>query len=620
MLSDPQSLVGTKLGNYRLERLLGRGRMGIVYLAHDEALLRPTAVKVLSWLIPEQYQQSPEAWFLSEARNVARFNHPHVVQIYGIAKHGPYCYIAMEYVDGAPSDVWVAKRGRFTPESATEILLQTANALQAAHDANVVHRDIKPENLLLASDGTAKLGDFGMALSLANGRAPDSGRAGTPLYTAPEMWRGQPASVATDIYALGATYYYLIAGRPPFFAPDLQSLITEHLQRQVPDLQNAIGNSVPECNSIVQRCLAKSPSDRYPSAREISWDARGCLSKLRSGIKSPTPTQVQELHGQNPAPPSSARTSDDWREFFGFTSEPFGVVEPQSASVTGEPFSTVLQQIGDLFRSHPGCTVVLTGELGSGRTTVAKHLLSNHETSGLVAYFGHEISKKKQPLVQQVSRAFGVGSSSNSDKIASIDALLDQLSSSHLGKSGTALLVLDDSTATKQWLEDLATLRQAALRTRYFSILLVGTPVLLEEMCEETDEKSGIHSVAMPSLTVAQTLHYIDAWTRGLAPGRRVLITVDAGLLIADRSRGNLGRTNEIALTMLSQAAREKRRVLDSWDAWRAISADAGAEREAMRLAQRPEQWPTPAVLRVLNEQRRKIGTLPRQSAITASR
>ncbi|HET9931024.1 MAG TPA: serine/threonine-protein kinase, partial [Polyangiaceae bacterium] len=194
------NLIGTKLGNYRLERLLGRGRMGVVYLARDEALLRPTAVKILSWSLPEQHGLNPEDWFLAEARNVARINHPHVIQIYGVAKHAQHCYIAMEYVAGAAADAWVSETGPFSPLRATEILLQAANALQAAHDADVVHRDVKPGNLLITADGTAKLGDFGMALTVTGDARFEATRAGTPYYTAPEIWRGQSATRSTDIY------------------------------------------------------------------------------------------------------------------------------------------------------------------------------------------------------------------------------------------------------------------------------------------------------------------------------------------------------------------------------------------------------------------------------------
>src|SRR5271167_3882106 len=130
---DLAGLAGQKLGNYRLEELVGRGRMGVVYRATDEALLRPTAVKVLSWPVAEAAGQDPVQWFLSEARMVARINHPRVVQVYGVARQGPLCYIAMEYVAGESAEALVARDGPLPPEVATEVMLQAASALQAAH-------------------------------------------------------------------------------------------------------------------------------------------------------------------------------------------------------------------------------------------------------------------------------------------------------------------------------------------------------------------------------------------------------------------------------------------------------------------------------------------------------
>src|SRR5512133_4321299 len=157
-------LAGLKLGNYRLERLIGRGRMGVVYLAKDEALLRPTAIKILSWRVADAQGHDPVQWFLTEARLVARINHPRVVQIYGAARHGDYCYIAMDYVPGHSAEAMVARGAPMAPELATDILVQAASALHAAHAAGVVHRDVKPANLLVADGGVTKLGDFGMAL------------------------------------------------------------------------------------------------------------------------------------------------------------------------------------------------------------------------------------------------------------------------------------------------------------------------------------------------------------------------------------------------------------------------------------------------------------------------
>ncbi|HEX2672405.1 MAG TPA: protein kinase, partial [Polyangiaceae bacterium] len=136
--SSPTNLIGAKLGNFRIERLIGRGRMGMVYLAQDEALLRPIAVKLLAWALPDSQNHDPEAWLLAEARNIARVSHPAVIQVYGVAKHGPYAYIAMEYVDGVSADRVVDERGPFGPVQATEILLHIAGALQAAHECGVI--------------------------------------------------------------------------------------------------------------------------------------------------------------------------------------------------------------------------------------------------------------------------------------------------------------------------------------------------------------------------------------------------------------------------------------------------------------------------------------------------
>jgi serine/threonine protein kinase len=184
-VSTPAHVLGKRFGPFTLERVLGRGRMGVVYLARDEGLLRPTALKVLSWMMPKHEGVSPEAWFLSEARSMARINHPNVVQIYGVGKHEAYRYIAMEYVAGEPAETLVARLGPMSPERATEVLAQAAAALAATHEAGVLHCDVKPENLLVSTGGTTKLGDFGMARHLPSKVGErEAVRAGTPFYTA----------------------------------------------------------------------------------------------------------------------------------------------------------------------------------------------------------------------------------------------------------------------------------------------------------------------------------------------------------------------------------------------------------------------------------------------------
>src|SRR5512142_72309 len=271
---DLTRLAGLKLGNYRLERVLGRGRMGVVYLAKDEALLRPTAIKILSWSEAEAQGHDPVRWFLAEARLVARINHPRVVQIYGAARQDDHCYIAMEYVVGQSAEAMV-KDGPLAPEVATDIILQAAAALHAAHRSGVIHRDVKPANLLVGAGGVTKLGDFGMALGSAELSAGNAHvRVGTPYYTAPEIWTGGAATPASDIYSLGATYYHLLTGKPPFPGADVGAVEQAHLRAPVPDPRRLVPALPASCAALVTRALAKDPKDRQGSAMALLWEAR----------------------------------------------------------------------------------------------------------------------------------------------------------------------------------------------------------------------------------------------------------------------------------------------------------------------------------------------------------
>ena len=306
-MTDALNLAGAKLGNYRLLRMLGRGNMGVVYLATDEALLRPTAVKVLTWSPAEH---DPEAWFLAEARSVARLNHPSVVQIYSVARHGPHRYIAMEYVEGVSADVMVARKGPFSAERATEVILQLAAALELAHASGIIHRDVKPGNILIKGDGTAKLGDFGMAVSAL--RTPRHEiRAGTPHYFAPEIWRGEPATIATDIYALGATYYYLLTGRPPLDGATIAGLSVAHQRQEVVAPPEMAADVAAACMRVVRRCMAKVAIERFESARAVAWEARGVLRELESPGMSPP----GESRGRRPAtfPPTLREPDPAWQ-------------------------------------------------------------------------------------------------------------------------------------------------------------------------------------------------------------------------------------------------------------------------------------------------------------------
>jgi hypothetical protein len=579
-------LAGIKLGNYRLRRVLGQGNMGVVYLATDEALLRPTAVKVLTWAPAEH---DPEAWFLAEARSVARLNHPSVVQIYSVARHGPYCYIAMEYVVGTSAEAMVQSGGSFSAERATEVILQLAGALELAHASGIVHRDVKPGNILISNDGTAKLGDFGMAVSAMRPTAPNV-RAGTPHYFAPEIWRGEPASVATDLYALGATYHYLLTGRPPLDGPSIAGLSAAHQRQEVVAPPELTAGVAAACMRVVRRCMAKHPSERYESARAVAWDARGVLRELASpGRRDPA-----RLNGVAVASDGGAA----WRAR-GFEFEPFGEVDPGALPYRGAPFDALRRELGARL-AVAGTTLVLAGEPGSGRTVLARSVLS--ERGDLGGYVDLGAAGRPGRLVQRIARALGaVAAAAEGD--AEIDGLLEVLA----GSSHVPLIVVDGVLAGTRAAAELAVLARAARSTRYFSLLVVGSADLARELAGDAI------AVAVPPLGPLQVGRYIDGWLRATrhpdAPP--LIVTIDAALIAAHRGDGNLHRINSLVRRMIAGGGP----ILTSWDAW---STHEGTDPHAANRAiapLRPASWPTPEVLRLLNRCRQAAGLAARGAA-----
>jgi len=579
------NLAGIKLGNYRLRRLLGRGNTGVVYLANDEALLRPTAVKVLTWSPAEH---DPEAWFLAEARSVAKLNHPSVIQIYSVARHGPYCYIAMEYVEGVSAEVMVTREGPFSAERATAVILQLAAALELAHASGIIHRDVKPGNILINQrDGTAKLGDFGMAVSALRATQPTV-RAGTPHYFAPEIWRGEPASIATDLYALGATYYYLLTGRPPLDGSTIEGLSVAHQRQEVvtpPELATGVAAS---CMRVVRRCMAKSPVERYESALAVAWDTRGVLREL----ESPWLTPVDN------AQPALKESTAEWRAR-GFQFDPFGAVDPSAPPYRGAPFDSLRRDLSARL-AMSGTTLVIAGAPGSGRSVLARWVFAANADRG--AYIDLErVSARPGSLVGRIARAFGAVASAATAGNAEIEGLLELLAGA-LPTEAVPLVVIDGVVPGTRAAAEVATLARAARSTRYFSLLVVGPA----ELAADLGGHPASAVIAMPPLTPRQVVTYIESWLRATrspdAPP--LVVTVDAGLIVGHRTDGNLERINALAREMLASGGP----VLTSWDAWVA-PGDAAA-------LVRPPVWPTPEVLQLINQCRAAAGLAERGAPV----
>jgi uncharacterized RDD family membrane protein YckC len=263
---------GQQLGHFRIERKLGAGGMGEVYLGTDLALDRPVALKVL----PDATTRDPvrRDRLIREARAQARVTHPNVGHIYFIGEDTGRLYFAMEYVAGATLGEKLAA-GPLTVDDALAVVRAAALGLREAHRSGITHRDVKPSNLMIDGHGVVKVLDFGLAAGdpavATAGPVAQTSLAGTPLYMAPEQARGEPIDFRADIYALGATLFHLVSGRPPFVADSVDQLLSLHASAERPTLPRA-GKSrtvVAAIDALCSRMMAPVAADRFASYDEL---------------------------------------------------------------------------------------------------------------------------------------------------------------------------------------------------------------------------------------------------------------------------------------------------------------------------------------------------------------
>lgn len=274
-------LIDTEFDKYHIQEFLGQGGMARVYRAEDLALQRPCAIKVLrdASNLPEGDAVNA---FLDEARSAAALMHPHVVTIHTIGQARGRHFIEMEYIDGPSLSDHVRATGPLEPLQATNFMVQISSALEVAHDMGMVHRDIKPANVMVARSTYAKLADFGLAKRLAKSPRQNVRLSGTPSFMAPELFKGTPASKASDIYALGVTYFILLTGRRPVAAKSVNELIKHHEGKETPELV-ALGPDVsPRIVELIECCLARNPKDRFEDARALGLALRNVFGSLRS--------------------------------------------------------------------------------------------------------------------------------------------------------------------------------------------------------------------------------------------------------------------------------------------------------------------------------------------------
>lgn len=265
----PQFESGTRLAHYSVEHVLGVGAMGTVYRAHDTSLDRPVAVKVLKPRIADE--PGILARFVREARAAARVNHHNLTHIYFVGRDQSVHFFAMEYVPGETLEELIARTGPLDLAEGIELLMDAARGLSAAHRGGVIHRDVKPSNLIRREDGTLKVTDFGLALSLnADVRLTGGGTImGTPTYMSPEQCRGTDTDERSDVYALGLCAWFLFGGHPPFDAQQLGRVIEDQLTRDLPSLHELRPELPPALDDVLARLCAKDPAERPADMDEV---------------------------------------------------------------------------------------------------------------------------------------------------------------------------------------------------------------------------------------------------------------------------------------------------------------------------------------------------------------
>ena len=258
-------------GRYSIERELGRGGMGIVLLARDVALDRPVAIK----LLPPHLATRPDERdrFLQEARTAAGLAHPNIVPIHLVEAHGDLVFFVMGFVDGETLRDRVERAGPLPPRLATKLIQEVAWALGAAHQRGVIHRDVKPDNIMIErATERAVVTDFGIALGSRAGKAESPGGSitGTARYMSPEQACGEPVDARSDLYSLGATFFYALTGRAPFEAANVPAILTKHVYEPAPQVQ-ALRAEVPaKLSAVVDRLLRKAPPERFQTADDLA--------------------------------------------------------------------------------------------------------------------------------------------------------------------------------------------------------------------------------------------------------------------------------------------------------------------------------------------------------------
>jgi serine/threonine protein kinase len=279
----------TTIVGYKIIGIIGQGSMGKVYKALQISMDRLVAIKILAPNLAqnEKFVQR----FFQEARAVAKLNHPNIVQGIDVGESNGVHYFTMEYIDGPSLDAVVKQNGPLSEDAAIDIIIQSSKALEHAYKNNLVHRDIKPTNIMVTKDNIVKVCDLGLALMITR-ETTEQKRVimGTPSYISPEQASGDPnVDIRSDIYSLGATFYYIMTGRPPFDGSTASEVIKKHITETIVP-PNAKNTEISEwTNDIIMKMMAKKRDERYQTPIELIKELENAQQLLKTPLLEPEP-------------------------------------------------------------------------------------------------------------------------------------------------------------------------------------------------------------------------------------------------------------------------------------------------------------------------------------------
>ena len=514
-LSTMLQLSGQWVGPFQLQKILGKGAMGVVYLAQDPVLRRSIALKLIA-KADETGDAEQHERFLREARAAARLVHPNVVQIYQVGETLDFRFIAMEYVEGTSLSRAAKQNGGRLPEPyGLERMREAADALAMAETFGIVHRDIKPSNLLLTPTGTLKVADFGLASQIGGetiGATSSNQLEGTPFYMSPEHWSGESITPAADVYSLGCTFFHLFVGTTPYPARDMFGSLQAHCWGPVPNPRSHLPAMDPRLAELLEQCMQKRPQDR-PQARDIVATLDDMIVLQRSLVRTRTrsledsidqgaPTLPHHATASIQRPPTvrltpppppgemlpatatiprtaSTRASEgrSYRDYYGLRDHPFSDIRQPAFYWYAGPFAEALNDVSSGLLL--GKTCILAGATGSGRTYLCESLPRKNRR--LMVFSVEPQLLLGSPVLVSLCRQAGVAINESASQRFVLSAFLNHIAQSDRPDTLPTLIIDGLDPTDTEVVEDVVSLRKVA-NGQKLGIVITGRETLAAEL------------------------------------------------------------------------------------------------------------------------------------------